>query len=531
MSFTKRRSRERTRSSNGFASFLAVLREHVAATGGSWNFEKYVDDPVGFAREVLGMKLWAKQIEILLAIRDHKRVSVRSGHKIGKSNTAAIAALWWYCTRDDARVCMTSVTARQVDEILWLEIRKMIKRAKIAIPGHLYDLARSGLKSEDFREIVGFTAKEAEGVSGVSGANLLYIVDEASGVDDPIFEAIEGNRAGGARIVLFSNPTQTEGEFYRSHHDKSEFYFCIAASSEETPNVVEGREVIPGLAGRDWVEEKKLEWGEESPLYKIRVRGEFVLSEDGKILSVHAIAQAEARWFDTPATGVLSIGLDPAGDGGDGDNSVWAPRRGLKVIEIVDRRGLNEDAHVTFTVGMIKTHRRNATEEVRVIVDRDGPVGAKVYGTLLAYLDRKDREVEYRLFGIRSGEWATRQPKEFERVRDELWANVSAWIRGGGTIPEHTKLSKELHGPSWIPQANGKTKVTAKKDLRKILGRSPDFADAVVLSCWEPDNYAARALDQQRADEAKRAQPTRVPRMDPYAGGSRKGGMDPYGGM
>ena len=537
MTFAKRRAPNAKRPANGFTAFVAELRAQVAATGGSWRFEKYVDDPVGFAREVLGVKVWSKQVEILLAARDHKRVSVTSGHKVSKSHTAAILALWWYCTRDDARVQMTSTTARQVDEILWLELRKMKQRAKEPIPGHMYDLARSGLKSEDFREIVGFTAKEAEGAAGISGANLLYICDEASGIPDSIFEAIEGNRAGGARIILFSNPTRTDGEFFESHHSKAEFYKCIEVSSEDTPNVVEGREIIPGLATREWVEEKKKEWGTDSALYKIRVQGKFVLSEDGKIISVHAITQAEERWHETEAKGVLSIGLDPAGEGGDGDESVWAPRRGLKVIELVDRRGLTEDGHVAMTVGLIKEHRKSKAEEVRVIVDRDGPVGAKVYGALLVYLQKPDheREVSFRLIGIRSGEWATRKPKEFERVRDEMWMNAADWIRGGGAIPEDTKLSKDLHAPAWIPQINGKTKATPKKVLRKLLGRSPDRGDSVVLSCWEPDSAVERIIEEQR--RAQQSQPQteqRVPRMDPYATGGGHGGgpgMDPYRGM
>jgi hypothetical protein len=146
-------------------------------------------------------------------------VCVRSGHKVSKSNSLAGIALCFYASFDDARVVMSSTTARQVDQILWRELSMMKARGgrciackaedpgarripapcphSALIDGELKGLAKSGLKS-GFREIVGFTAKEAEAVAGISGANLLYLPDEASGIPQIIFDAIEGNRAGGA---------------------------------------------------------------------------------------------------------------------------------------------------------------------------------------------------------------------------------------------------------------------------------------------------------------------------------------------
>jgi phage terminase large subunit len=235
-----------------------------------WPCATYRNNPVGFFREVLGINPWSRQIEIIEAVRDHRRVAVASGHKVSKSNTAAGLALWFYCSFDNARVVLTSTTARQIDDILWRELRMMVDGAKETIDGEMRELARSGFKA-GFRWITGHTAKEAEAVAGVSGKNLFYIVDEASGVGDPIYEAIEGNRAGGARVLLIGNPTRTEGEHFEAFHSKSKFYKTIRISSEETPNVVEGREVIPGLCERAWVEEKREEWGVESALYKIRV--------------------------------------------------------------------------------------------------------------------------------------------------------------------------------------------------------------------------------------------------------------------
>lgn len=525
----------------------ALLAQLKATTGIRFPDRYWWDHPVEFFRRILGVEPWSKQIEIIEAVRDHDRVAVRSGHKVSKSHSAAGIAACYYCSFADARVVMSSTTARQVDQILWRELRMMRARAgrctlckeadpdgrriprpcphSAIIEGEMGALARTGLKSQDFREIVGFTAREAEAVAGVSGRHLLYIIDEASGVPDEIFEAVEGNRAGGARIVLFSNPTRTSGEFFDAFHDKAEFYHGIQVSSEETPNVLSGEKVIPGLATRTWIEEKRREWGEESPMYKVRVRGEFALGEDGKIFSVHAIAEAEDRWEDTPETGRLFIGVDPAGESGMGDEAAFAARRGLKLLGLHTERGLSEAEHLVRVLGVIEEHGIRRETPV-VVLDREGAVGAKVYAHFQGYLE--EHPYAFELVTVRASDRAVRQPYIYDRMRDELVANLESWVRDGGAIVEDTKLAAEMHVFVWEQHVNGRLKLMPrKKDLRKSsgLGRSPDRFDALALACWEP--LALRAGDDLPPSVQRDADDDDGPwgAMDPYAGG-----IDPYGG-
>lgn len=532
---------------------------------------KYRDDPVSFCVEILGVEPWWRQVELLEMIRDHKRVACSSGHKIGKSTTLAIAALWFYCSFPDARVVMSSTTARQVDQILWREVKMLRVRGgrcvsckredpeghrilrpcphSAEIDGNIGELARTGLKSVDFREIVGFTAKEAEAVAGVSGKNLLYLLDEASGIPDEIFQAVEGNRAAGARIVLMSNPTRTTGEFYLAFGKKAEFYRTLRISSEETPNAVEGRDVIPGLAGREWIEEKKREWGEDSPLYKVRVRGEFAESEDGKIFSIHAIEQAEQRWKDfncadcsggtrddgracttcdgsgrKPIPGRLFIGIDPAGPSGSGDETVFALRRGSVILKLLVWRGLDEAAILVHLLSTISVYALKREVPV-VIIDREGSVGAALYGHMRSYVDRRDDRAEFEMFGVKASSGAVRKTQVYDRMRDELTGNFELWIREGGAIPEDAKLAGEMHELEWITQVNGKQKVTRKDAIKKELGRSPDRYDACVLSCWEPMSLREDENDDGGGTPGRRSGTD--PDDDDHGGG---GPMDPYAG-
>ena len=516
-------SRSRKRATP-YGALAGACRVAANATGHEWPSPRWRNDPVGFARDVLGLKLWAKQVEILNGVRDHQRVTVRSGHKCGKSTTLAVVALWFYCSFDDARVTMTSVTSRQVDAILWREVKRLHARARIPIGGELGVLARTGLR-DGFREVVGFTAKEAEAVAGVSGANLLYLVDEASGVADPIFEAIEGNRAGGARLVLASNPTRLEGEFFRSHNAERSGYYRVAVSSEESPNVVEGRAVVPGLAERAWVEEKRREWGAESLKFRVRVLGEFPTAEEGRILSLHDLTYSELRWSETPATGALEIGLDPAGPGLQGDETALAGRRGLRMVGLRARAGLDEEAIIAELVDFADQHRVSPGERVIVRVDREGEIGARVFGRLQAWAAS---EPTYQIVGVRGSSKAPTKPLEFDLLRDEAWASLRDWIKAGGAIVEDAKLSEELHAPEWEAAGLGTRsailRATDKKRLRRKLGRSPDRADALALAVWTGLVY-----------EIPEARPALAPELerDAYAdvdGLDVDRVFDPYGG-
>jgi hypothetical protein len=460
---------------------------------------------VEFFREVLGVEPWSRQIDIINAVRDHKRVAICSGHKVSKSHSAAGLALWFYCSFADARVVMTSTTSRQVDQILWRELRMMRARSgrctacktddpeglriprpcphSALVEGEQGELARTGLKAPDFREVVGFTAREAEAVAGISGRNLLYIVDEASGVGDDIFQAIEGNRAGGARIVMFSNGTRNEGEFYEAFTTKAHHYFTMRVSSEESPNVLAGDVLIPGLATKEWIDEKRVEWGEDSSLYKIRVKGEHAVHEIGRIFSVHLIGQAESRWTATPDAGRLFVGLDPAGESGKGDESMFAPRRGLKLLSFRAFRGLSPTGHIPHLVQLLRDLRLPREVPV-VVVDREGPIGTPLFRLLTDYLETHPHAFE--LVGVRASDRAVRMPQTYDRMRDELAANLELWFRDGGAIVEDVRLAAELHCLEWREAVNGRLKLTPKDAIRKMIGRSPDRYDALALACWEP---------------------------------------------
>lgn len=545
------------------AAMLAMLSTARAV---SFPSPKYRDNPLLFFREVLGVEPWSRQAELIEAVRDHDRVACKAGRRVSKSHTVAGIALWWYCSWPGARVVLSSTTARQVDQILWRELSMMKANAgrcvacldemdrlerggmtriqveqriprpcphSAVIDGDLAMIARTGLRSEDFREVKGFTARQAEAMQGIAGSHLLFIIDEASGVPQPIFDAISGNRAGGGKVLLFGNPTQNAGEFFDAFHSKNNAsksneghgYYCLTVSSEESPNVREGRLVIPGLATREYIREREIEWGRDSAQFKIHVLGEFALAEEGRIFSVHVLKEAEERHLlDAPedSDGRLYIGLDPAGESGSGDESAFCGRRKNRVLKLVTRRGLTDEAHLAELLALI-AELKLPREKPVVVLDREGSVGSSLYGRIRNYLETRD---DFDFVAVRASDRATRNPLVYDRMRDELCANLQGWFRDGGSIPEDVKLSRELHELEWYVSAhNGRRKLKPKDAIRKALGRSPDRYDALSLSCWEPLALRVEAMEERedRRPSAPRgaraySDDERVPTLDPFAG-------------
>jgi len=456
------------------------------------------NDPVEYVQKALNLTPWARQAEIMRAIAVHKRVAVRSGRKIGKSTLAAAVGLWWVGTKKRGRVIMTAPTARQVEIILWREARRIYREAggEKVLGGEIHESPASGLVYLDGREMMGFSTNEPERMAGISGADVLFIVDEGSGVEEEIFAAIEGNRAGGASLLVLGNPTKTSGTFYDAFTTKRQFWKLFHVSSMETPNYIEGRDVIPGLATREWIEEMRQEWGEESPFWQVHVLGEFPSQAENAVIGLALVEAALARYDDTHEDGRLEIGVDVARFGDD-ESVIW-PRRGHKAMAPTILRGA-DTLRLCGEVKRIARDLRIAGDGMDVPAER--PLvkvdGAGVGGGAVDVL-KDDRELE--VVEVNAGEASTGDT--YARLRDQLWFALRDWLKAGGAIPRDEKLAAELVAPIYGFDLRGRIKVESKDDLRERLGRSPDRADALALAVFNrPTMGTSATFDAPTSDE------------------------------
>lgn len=485
-----------------------IRRRRVEKAQIRWPSKRYLE-PEGillFAREILGLRVYKRQREMLLAIQEHKQVAVRSGHRTAKSYSVAIATLWWYCTRSAARVVITAPTNKQVQEVIYREVRLLMQRSGVCldcreagitrapcahssvITGTIGRRASTGIRSGDGREIWGFSAQKSGGAQGIAGKDLFLVIDEASEVDDDIFEAMHGNAAGAAHRLLTGNPTRLLGEFYDIFHNRGDSWHLMHISSLESPNCT-GEMDIPGLATPEWCAERAKDWGTDSGQYKVRVLGDFATITEQRPFTPEVIVAAVQRHrVSSPLKGRLYLGLDPAGptaDGeGYGDSTGMAIRRGLRIITAVAHRGLTAREVVQTAAEMLKEHATRADEIPHLVLDASGPVGSRVADEAYNYL--RENPKTFFITKVYASAAAVRDSRSYPRRRDECWATFARWVREGGAIPDNRDLAEELRTFRWVMDNQERAKALDKKQFLKELGRSPDIADACVLSCWQP---------------------------------------------
>jgi phage terminase large subunit len=437
----------------------------------------WIEDPVAFATVVLRVCLWSRQAEFARAVRDHGRVAVRSGHKTGKSTALAVLALWFVCTHPRARVIFTAASYRQVKAILYKEMRRLYRAARWPLGGEMHANPEGGLQFKDGREIIGFSTDDPERFAGFSGPNMLFIVDEASGVEEKIFEAIEGNRAGGAKIAMSSNPTKTTGTFYDAFHSSASWWHGIHLSSEEVAaEIAAGR--VPrdtGLATPEWVEEKRQEWGEDDPRYQVRVRGNFPKTGDKAMISRQMVEDSTKRWTpQPPAHGTTTLGVDVARYGTDSTAIVWA--RGDWASRPIMLRQLDTIQVAERVVQTAREVRLNVGDKPIVRIDASN-MGAGVADWLKRYASNELEVVE-----ILAAE--SSQSPEYSRMRDHCWGSLQQWLKDGGAIPDDPVLVNDVVTPEYGFDPRQRIKVEAKHDMRRRIGRSTDAADALALAVF-----------------------------------------------
>ena len=272
-------------------------------------WEELKQDPIYYSKEILKTELWEKEKEILQALKDYKEVSVKSCHASGKTFTAAIAVHWWLA-KEDSIVITTAPTFRQVKEILWREIRSAVIGKGIYPEATILD-TQINLRDKWFA--LGLSTDRPDQFQGFHSANLLVVVDEASGVTQEIYEAIDG--LSPTKILLIGNPLKNEGRFADSF--KNTLVHKITISAFDTPNVKEGRSVIPGLITSGDVERMKSYYGEDSDVYRVRILGEFPLADVDSLISVDDIAKAIQRQVDVKKQWEKKMGVDVARFGDD----------------------------------------------------------------------------------------------------------------------------------------------------------------------------------------------------------------------
>jgi hypothetical protein len=173
---------------------------------------RYVRAPIAFVREVLGAEPDPWQLEALRALaKGHTRIAIRSGHGVGKSCLAAWVIVWFSNTRAPFKCAMTAPSAPQLYDVLVPETHKWFSRLPDAWRG-LWDITTDHIKLEADPEcfVPARTSRPEtpEAMAGLHSSHILLVADEASGIDEAVYEAAGGSMSTpGAITLMIGNPT------------------------------------------------------------------------------------------------------------------------------------------------------------------------------------------------------------------------------------------------------------------------------------------------------------------------------------
>jgi hypothetical protein len=420
------------------------------------------DSIVWFVTHVIGVTPTHQQLDVLDAIdKGNWRISIRSGHGPGKSTLMAWIALWWLSTRPHSKVPCTAPTGHQLQDVLWGEISYW--HGKMAEPWKgcieiTSDMARHVIAPKSWYAAARTARKEnPDALQGFHADHLAFLIDEASGVPEEIFQVAEGALSTpGVLVVMAGNPTRLEGSFYESFHNDRKHWSTFHFSSKDSP-----------LVDKAYWTRMAERYGEDSDIYRVRVLGDFPRQETDALISLEMVEDAQNRtrpdgWERFP----LVYGVDPARFGDD--ETALVKRRGSVVTEVmgVHKRDTMEVA------GLVALEAKKDRPK-HIFVDTIG-VGSGVFDRLV--------ELGYPVVEVNVAEKA-KDTEQFNDSRSELWWNVKEWIeKEAAVLPDDDDLAGQLSTVKFRITSSGKVRIEGKDERKKRGLSSPDRADALMLT-------------------------------------------------
>jgi hypothetical protein len=477
-----------------------------------WKWHKFVK----------GEHISWQQTLILLGIEkgvagdNPKQITIRSGHGIGKSATVSWIVLWFLWCHFQAQVPVTAPTASQMHDVLWKELNIWIKRMKPEA-AEVFEWQNGYIRvkydSESwFARARTSTKENTEAIAGVHADHVLIAVDEASGVPEQVYNTAEGAlTSDNVFLILISNPTQTMGYFYDSHHKNRHLFQSFHFDGEDAP-----------LVDREYIIRQAWRHGRTSDEFKIRVQGTFpgeaVMDDSGYMQLI-----PETKIIvNPPIQGISDYGfigrkilaVDPSGEGKD---EITFAIRDMFKAKIIHSEPTSNPRKAA---GQLITFMDRYNIDPRdVVVDAFG-IGAdigkevaiaskgkyNIYTVLLG--NKPEYEEEY------NGHYFTRQEDEMDEFQKDIMLNLRAtgfmrlrkWLIGGAELlDDNTESSEVVHELVVIKykrslQGN-QIQIMPKKEMKKLGIPSPNKADAIMLTMLRDFNSPKQSKEEKERIE------------------------------
>lgn len=423
-----------------------------------------------------GPEQW--QTNVLAMLRDGLlnpaeaiQIATKSGRGVGKSSLVSWILLWAISTAEDTKGIVTANTENQLKTKTWAELAKWYR---LFIGKQFFKMTATSLVSRDPEheldwriDMVPWSEKNPTAFQGLHnyGKRFVVIFDEASAIDDAIWEATEGSftdRATQRIWAVFGNPTRSTGRFRD----------CFERFAHRWRNVTVDSRLVSlsdQVKIKEWIED----WGDDSDFVRVHVLGEFPRIGLAEFISNSMVVEAQTR--PTPEiymSDPLILGVDVARFGDDESVIYFRKGRDGRTYPPLRFRGLDTVELAGKVAEIAVSYRADA-----IFVDGTG-VGAGVVDNL--------RRLKVFCFDVNFSSKADRLQLEgdasaYANKRAEMWGYMRAWLKGGA-IPDDETLRQQLVGPMYGFNKKDEILLERKEDMKKRGLESPDMADALALT-------------------------------------------------
>jgi len=424
----------------------------------------YYQDPIIFSKQILGIKPDKQQESVITQLYKKKKATVRSGRGTGKTFTAGMVVWHFLSTRSNSQVYITAPSGGTISGAIWPTLGKMYDTMN-PIYKDQFEFQTSQIKHKD-HEFTWFAKSRTarlenpDALAGTHAKNMLYVIDEASGVSDDMFKVILGSLTEvNNYILMLSNPRRLSGFFFDSHKPTNAKTFAQLHMSA----------LKSAWVTRDSIKQWENLYGVDSNQYKVEVEGEFPDREDDAIIPMSVVMNAIQREEQEPLGGIR-WGLDV---GAGNDKSVLIKRQGPVVFPDIKKYKYKDTMKV---VGRVVREYNETPDELKpeaIYVDTIG-VG-KGAGDRL-------REQGLPIIPAVASNRAHMKKYNYN-AKSEWWKEMYEWFRDmEPQIPDDNDLLEELTTMRCVPSSDGRFKVEPKDKYKSRLKRSPDTADALAIT-------------------------------------------------
>ena len=397
--------------------------------------------------------------------------AVASGHGIGKSALISWLIHFAISTHENTRGVVTANTEGQLRTKTWPELSKW---HNMFIAKDLFTYTATAIFSSDkdyektWRiDAIPWSKNSPESFAGLhnQGNRILVLFDEASAIDDVIWEVTEGALTDANTEIIwcaFGNPTRNSGRFRECFRKYRKFWNTYQIDSRTVK-----------ISNKAKLEEWLEAYGEDSDFFKVRVRGVFPSASDLQFISTEIADKAQKQVYKPGQFGHLPviIGVDPAWTGSDSLEIVMRQGYYMKPLASIPK---NDD---DWRMAQLIAQFEDEYKADAVFIDMGYGTGIYSIGKQLG---RKWRLIE---FGGKSND------PVYLNMRAYMWGQMKEWLREGGSIPPNDQaLYDDIVGPEAIIDKNGHIQLESKKDMKDRGLPSPNKGDALALT------FAARVV-------------------------------------